>query len=385
MVEDYREIVPYVLQWYDYNARILPWREERNPYHTWVSEIMLQQTRVEAVRGYYHRFLEALPDVQALAEASEEQLLKLWEGLGYYSRVRNMQKAAQVIVSRYGGEIPADYGILKTLPGIGAYTAGAIASIAYGIPVPAVDGNVLRVMKRIRGSHDDVTKDSVKRQLFEDLKPVIPAKRPGDFNQAIMDIGATVCVPNGEPHCKDCPVMHLCRAYREETYGMIPYKPAKKERRVEERTILVIEWDGKFLLHRRPAKGLLAGLWELPGVTNRLSETEAGKLAAELTGRNDKSVLAEKEEGQTAEMSPLCKLPDAKHIFSHVEWRMVGYYVRLSDTMGSGNGNHPLGELCEEEYLFATREEIQSRYALPGAFAAYVEWIMKNSGKADKL
>ncbi len=367
MVDAYRELVPYLLDWYDYNARILPWREERNAYHTWISEIMLQQTRVEAVRGYYDRFLRALPDVKALAEAPEEQLLKLWEGLGYYSRVRNLQKAAQVICEQYDGVLPADYERLKALPGIGAYTAGAIASIAYGIPVPAVDGNVLRVMKRITGSRDDITKEAVKRKLFEDLLAVMPQERPGDFNQAVMDIGATVCIPNGEPHCTECPVMHLCRAFQEGSWREIPCKPAPKKRRVEKRTVFVIEWQGRYLLHKRPDKGLLAGLWEMPAVEAKLTRAEAQAEAERLLA----GLLPE-------ECLPgrLTALKPAKHIFSHVEWRMSGFLVSLSET-----AKNTLPEQLEAGYVLVDAETMQRRYSLPSAFAYYVNEILQREHK----
>lgn len=365
--EIYRELVPYLLDWYDYNARILPWREERNAYHTWISEIMLQQTRVEAVRGYYDRFLRALPDVKALAEAPEEQLLKLWEGLGYYSRVRNLQKAAKAVCAEYGGELPADYGRLKSLPGIGAYTAGAIASIAYGIPVPAVDGNVLRVMNRVTGSREDITKESVKRGLFEKLLAVMPQDRPGDFNQAVMDIGATVCIPNGEPHCQDCPVMHLCKAFREDSWREIPCKPAPKKRRVEKRTVFVIEWQGRYLLHKRPDKGLLAGLWEMPAAEAKLGRAEAQTQAEELI-----SALLPKE----CLPGRLRALPPAKHIFSHVEWRMSGYWVSLS-----GIAKHTPPERLASDYVLVDVETMQERYSLPSAFAAYVSEILRHEGE----
>lgn len=368
--EIYRELVPYFLHWYDYNARILPWREEPSAYHTWISEIMLQQTRVEAVRGYYDRFLRALPDVKALAEAPEEQLLKLWEGLGYYSRVRNLQKAAKVVCAEYDGVLPADYERLKSLPGIGAYTAGAIASIAYGIPVPAVDGNVLRVMNRITGSREDITKESVKRALFTELLAVMPKERPGDFNQAVMDIGATVCVPNGEPHCSDCPVMHLCKAFREDSWREIPCKPAPKKRKVEKRTVFVIEWQGRYLLHKRPDKGLLAGLWEMPAAEEKLGGAEARARAEEL--------LAGLLPGELP-TGRLTALPPAKHIFSHVEWRMSGYWVSLS-----GNSEIAPPERLGAGYVFVDAETMQERYSLPSAFAAYVSEILRHEREKER-
>jgi A/G-specific adenine glycosylase len=345
MSYNYIEIVPYLLQWFDYNARILPWREEPKPYYVWVSEIMLQQTRVEAVKGYYDRFLNALPDINSLAEAPEEKLLKLWEGLGYYSRVRNLKKAAQVVMKDYNGELPADYQKLCSLPGIGAYTAGAIASIAFNIPVPAVDGNVLRVTKRLAASYDDISKESVKKELVKELTAAMPEDRPGDFNQALMELGATVCLPNGRPLCEKCPVMHLCRAFRQDIMTELPVRPGKKERRVEERTILLLDYQDRFALHKRPDKGLLAGLWEFPGLDTQLTIPE----------------VREKLSDWDICISSLEALGKAKHIFSHVEWHMLGYHIRLKAL--------PTG--LSEEYQWADRQELQEVYALPNAFSAY--------------
>ncbi len=348
MSYDYSEIVPCLLKWFDYNARILAWRENPRPYYVWVSEIMLQQTRVEAVKGYFDRFITALPDVGALSEVDEEKLLKLWEGLGYYNRVRNMQKTARIIMKEYQGELPPDYDKLLELPGIGSYTAGAIASIAYGLSVPVVDGNVLRVTKRIAGSLDDITKDRVKKELWQDLFSILPGDRPGDFNQALMELGAIVCLPNGKPLCGQCPVMHLCRAFHEDTISEIPVKPAAKERRKEERTILLIEYQDKYAIRKRPDSGLLAGLWELPSLEGSLSSKELEDFLQDLGAPMD-------------EIKPLGK---AKHIFSHVEWHMLGYFVKLTDMP------------CQEELLkligkWADREEINNNYSIPNAFSAY--------------
>ena len=268
---DYEEVVPYLLKWFDYNARILAWRENPKPYYVWVSEIMLQQTRVEAVKSYFDRFIQKLPDIKALAEVEEEQLLKLWEGLGYYNRVRNLQKAARVIMEQYNGVVPADYEALLKLPGIGSYTAGAISSIAFQIPVPAVDGNVLRVTKRISGSYDDITKESVKKELWQDLITIMPKDRPGDFNQSLMELGATVCLPNGKPLCDQCPVMHLCKAFQKDIVMELPVKPSKKDRRIEEKTILLMEYENNYAIRKREKKGLLAGLWEIPSLEGRQS------------------------------------------------------------------------------------------------------------------
>ncbi len=355
----YKEAVPYLLDWYDYNARVLPWRQEPTPYHVWVSEIMLQQTRVEAVRSYYTRFLAELPEVSDLAAVDEERLLKLWEGLGYYSRVRNMQKAAKVICEKYDGKVPREVDLLLELPGIGAYTAGAIASIAYCKPVPAVDGNVLRVMSRLTGSREDIAKESVKKRMTEQLRKVMPGERSGELNQAIMDIGATVCIPNGEPHCEDCPLMHLCRAYAEEATAEIPVKTGKKERKIVNRTILLLRNEGRILLHKRPESGLLAGLWEFPGVEEVLGPEEVAEAVKAVLGVAVLSV----EKG-----------PNAKHIFSHVEWHMTSYLVDVCVNMVAAERKVHL----PEGYVWAKPKEVEEVYSVPGAFAKYREWVRKH-------
>ncbi len=353
MSYDYKEVVPYLLHWFDYNARILAWRENPKPYYVWVSEIMLQQTRVEAVKAYFDRFTQALPDIKSLAEAPEEKLLKLWEGLGYYSRVRNLQKAAIIIMEEYNGQMPESYETLLTLPGIGEYTAGAIASIAYGKSVPAVDGNVLRVMKRIAGSYDDITKAVVKKELWQDIIAIMPKERPGDFNQSLMELGATVCLPNGKPHCDKCPVMHLCKAYHEDIVMQLPVKPAKKERRKEERTILLLEYQNHYAIRKRMAKGLLAGLWELPGLESRLNQEELQNILTDLR-------IVPEEVNQ---------LSDAKHIFSHVEWNMSGYHIQLKE--------YPKEYTKENSIVWADTSELIDIYSIPNAFMAFTKEIKR--------
>ena len=344
MKYNYSEIVPYLLHWYERNARILRWRQEPKPYYVWVSEIMLQQTRVEAVKGYFDRFIEALPDIKSLAEEEEEKLLKLWEGLGYYNRVRNMQKAAKIVMEEYGGELPADYETLKKLPGIGSYTAGAISSIAFHIPEPSVDGNVLRVLKRIAGSFDDITKEKVKRELEADVREIMPKDRPGEFNQSLMELGATVCLPNGKPLCEQCPVMHLCKAFHQGTEMQIPVKPPKKERKVEERTVFIIKKEideqVEIVLHKRPKKGLLSGMWELPNVEGHLTEEQVEQLFP-------KSMIQRKEDG--------------KHIFSHIEWRLWCYEIRLRKEFS-------LPVILEQDSKTFTKKEIEEQISIPSAF-----------------
>ena len=253
----YDLIVDKLLDWFDEHHRTLPWREHKNPYYIWVSEIMLQQTRVEAVKGYFARFIEELPTIESLATASEEKILKLWEGLGYYNRVRNMQKAAMQVVTEFDGKLPYEYELLLKLPGIGSYTAGAISSIAYDQQVPAVDGNVLRIVKRLSASFDDITKQKVIKEVQVTMKAITP-KRAGDFNQALMDLGATICIPNGRPLCEKCPLAELCEGRKQDVAMMLPVKPSKKPRRIEEKTVFVLEEDKKYALNKRPSKGLLA-------------------------------------------------------------------------------------------------------------------------------
>lgn len=372
---DYGDIVPYLLDWFGANSRILPWRLDPTPYHVWVSEIMLQQTRVEAVRGYYDRFLTALPTIEDLADASEEVLLKLWEGLGYYSRVRNLQKAAKVIMKEYDGKLPSSYKELLKLPGIGTYTAGAIASIAYGIPIAAVDGNVLRIAKRVEGSFDDITKASVKKQLEIDFTAITPPDAAGAFNQSLMDLGATICIPNGRPLCEKCPIMHLCTAFKKNLQSQIPVKPKKKGRRMEEKTVFVLECNDSILLHKRTSKGLLAGMWELPNVEGKYSIDKVSELL-EMFGEEHKALQC-------------TSLGEAKHIFSHVEWHMTGFHIVFAK---SEQMEQFCGYLMEENttavdnlvvredmdyngsYILKSQEEIMENFALPSAFDKYKIW-----------
>ena len=354
--ERLKAAVPALLSWFDRNARILPWREEPLPYYVWVSEIMLQQTRVEAVKPYFERFLKALPDVKALAEADEDRLLKLWEGLGYYNRVRNMQKAAEKIVEHYGGEMPSQYHELLSLPGIGSYTAGAISSIAFGKKVPAVDGNVLRVISRVIESRNDIAKDSTKKEMEELLLRVIPEDKPGEFNQALMEVGATVCIPRGEPLCGECPFNSLCLSRRRGTTGEIPVKTAAKARRIEERTVFLIHDGERVLVRKRPGKGLLAGLYEFPNVDGWLSQEEISANVCELLG-------AEGAQGIGAENVAISFAGDATHVFSHVEWRMKGYLIRVPSD-------------CLSKETATDIDRLKTEKAIPNAFVVYTRKII---------
>lgn len=337
-----------LLAWYDEGRRILPWREDATPYHVWVSEIMLQQTRVEAVKPYYDRFMKALPDIEHLAQAGEEELLKLWEGLGYYNRVRNLKKAAQVIVEEYGGVMPKEYDELIKLPGIGSYTAGAVSSIAYGRKVPAVDGNVLRVLSRLRGDERDISIQSVRTAIEEELSLSMPEERPGDFNQALMELGAVVCIPTGMPHCTECPWEGFCMAHIQGRELDFPYKTPKKPRVVEKKTVLVIRDENKAALKKRPKSGLLAGMYEFPC------------LEGHLTGRQVLEYL--KEEGLSVlKIEPL---QSSKHIFTHKEWHMIGYAVKVDELAENKNSGN---------MIFVEQQEAKERYPIPSAYRAYFQ------------
>jgi len=338
-------ISPALLNWFYENQRVLPFRTDPSPYHVWLSEIMLQQTRVSAALPYYERFLAALPDIPALADCEEEKLHKLWEGLGYYSRVRNLQKAARIVCEQYGGELPADYDAIRALPGIGDYTAGAIASISFGIPVPAVDGNVLRVFSRLYNDPGVITDPAVKKAFTARVMEHQPPAAPGDYNQALMELGALVCVPNGAPLCEQCPLARLCQARAAGTALSLPQKAAPKARKLEDLTVALVESPAGFLIQQRPEKGLLAGLWQ-PLLWEGTAMT-AEQLPAALTALGIHGIT---------EVKPI---PKAKHIFSHIEWRMTGYTVTVEA--------QPAPDGC----IWATREQLQTEYTLPGAFKAY--------------
>ena len=340
-----------LLQWYRENARVLPWRSDPTPYHVWVSEIMLQQTRVAAVLDYYRRFMEALPTVADLAAVEEDRLMKLWQGLGYYNRARNLQKAARQVAEDFGGAFPDTYEGLLNLSGVGEYTAGAIASIAFGVPVPAVDGNVLRVVARISGDGGDIARPDTKARMRAALQAVLPVDAPGDFNQALMELGALVCVPNGAPLCDVCPLAGLCQARAAGTTAALPQKAKPKPRKVLPVTVALVESPAGFLVQQRPAKGLLAGLWQpLLWESEHLLQAEVlARLAA--LGVDTGTAVPE-------------ALPAAKHIFSHIEWLLSGVALTVPEQAA------PAG--C----VWASREELRTTYTLPGAFAAYKDRML---------
>ena len=340
--EQLKALPTLLLPWFAENRRELPWRKDREPYHVWLSEIMLQQTRVEAVRNYYTRFLAALPDIAQLAQASPDTLNKLWEGLGYYSRVRNLQAAAKEIMSTYKGRFPERYEDIRALKGIGDYTAGAIASICFGQPTPAVDGNVLRVIARLTGDARPVNEDATKAAVREALRVIYPKQHCGDFTQSLMELGATVCVPNGKPHCEVCPLKDICSS-SDGGWSSLPVKTAKRPRRTEEKTVFVLRCGEKTAVRKRAGTGLLAGLWELPNTEGYLDTAQALSLAAQWG------------------VSPLHpeRVLERTHIFTHVEWHMRCFFLQC----GTENGL----------FTWADPARMAREIALPTAFKIFYE------------
>ena len=323
-----RAVAPLLI-WYQQNKRSMPWRGETDFYKILVSEVMLQQTRVEAVREYYVRFLEKFPTAEALATAPEEEVLKAWQGLGYYNRARNLQRAAKQI-AEWG--VPKTYEEVRSLAGVGDYTAGALSSIALGLPCPAVDGNVLRILTRLTADSSNIDDAAVKAKFAGELKKVYP-EEASDFCQALMELGAIVCVPNGAPLCEKCPWQEICTAHVRGEELKYPVKSPKKERKIENYKVLVLEHDGQYALLKRDNKGLLAGLWQFP-MYEEFDETALGKVE---------------------------KTKTAKHIFTHIEWHMKGYYIKAKEKNPS--------------FVWASAEEIERSYALPSSFKAFFGWI----------
>ncbi len=358
-----------LLAWYQANRRVLPWREDPTPYHVWLSEIMLQQTRVEAVREYYNRFLIRLPDVQALAEAPEDVYLKLWEGLGYYSRIRNLHKAAQMVVEEYGGKLPQSAEELMKLPGIGRYTSSAIASIAFGQKIPAVDGNLLRIFSRLQSYEDNIKTPAALKEASSfylsrmpdaaadetsldaaAAKNGRPGNSRGDFNQALMDLGTAVCLPGSRPACEKCPVAVFCRIHNEKPGRemTLPVMPARKERKVEPLTVFIIRNGEMTAVRKRPARGLLAGLYEFPNAKGTLEQDDAVK-------------WLRKHGVEPLRINRLCS---AVHVFTHKEWHMTGYEVRIDPFCDAA-----------DHFIMADPQEIRDKYCIPSAFDAYLACI----------
>ena len=332
-----------LLEWYESNRRTLPWREGVTPYRVWVSEIMLQQTRVEAAKGYFLRWMERFPTLETLAAASEEEVLKAWEGLGYYSRARNLHKAAKTVCERFNGELPRDKKQLLSLPGIGAYTVGAIFSIAFGLPEPAVDGNVLRVVSRLTAEPFDIMKNEVRAAVADDLRPLMPEGKTSEFTQSLFELGALICLPNALPRCEACPLVDRCEAKRQGKQTEYPLKVVKPEKKKEVLTVFVLEHEGKYAIRKRPAKGLLAGLWELPNERGHITKSDAER---RFEGKVD-------------------PLPAATHVFTHITWEMTGYYISLKKPP------------ADSDLRFVSEEQLREEYSLPSAFSAYRKYCVK--------
>ena len=339
----YKKLPGLLIPWYRQNARKLPWRQDKEPYHVWLSEIMLQQTRVEAVKAYYLRFLKTLPTIASLAACDEETLLKLWEGLGYYSRVRNLQKAAVSIEEKHSGQFPARYDDILALPGVGAYTAGAVSSICFEQPIPAVDGNVLRVISRLTEEFTPIDSPQLKKEITERLAAVYPAGACGDFTQSLMELGATVCVPNGRPRCGECPVQPLCMACQNGVQEMLPVKKKKAARRVEKKTVFLLRCGDRIAVERRQEQGVLHGLWQFPNTVGHRSDQVIAPVLAQW-GIPDFS---------------LERVVARKHIFTHIEWEMMGYYLECT--------------AMPSRFTWVTAAELEARIALPTAFRMFWE------------
>ncbi|HCX64487.1 MAG TPA: A/G-specific adenine glycosylase [Eubacteriaceae bacterium] len=344
--ENEKKLIDNLLSWYDQNGRSLPWRTDRSPYGTWISEIMLQQTRVDTVVGYYNRFMKEIPDVESLAKVDEEKLLKLWQGLGYYSRAKNLKKAAQVLMEEYRGLIPSDAVQLVKLPGIGPYTAGAIASMAFQKQEPAIDGNVLRIIARLNAYCNEVDSTEGKKKLSTYASKWISEDRPGDLNQAWMDLGAMICLPNGSPRCSDCPLAFFCKAYEKNLIDQIPRKKKKKKRKIEYKTVLVIRHGDQFALVKQKQKGLLSGLWAFPSLEGHQSKEEAMDWLKEY-------------EMEIVSIDPI---ESSKHLFSHIEWQMIAFEVEVDG-------------MNERYWAWASKEEIQKKYAVPTAYRKYLSYL----------
>ncbi|MDF3001535.1 MAG: A/G-specific adenine glycosylase [Bacillota bacterium] len=355
-----QNIVLPLLKWYDSHARILPWRENPEPYAVWISEIMLQQTRVEAVKPYFDRWLKAFPTLSSLAAAPEEEVLKLWEGLGYYSRARNIHKTAKIVMQEYGGQLPRSFNELLKLPGIGEYSAGSIGSIAFQLQVPCVDGNVLRVITRVTAEKSDITETSTKRLLTEWVKAIVPANRPGDFNQALMELGATICLPSGIPKCESCPISCYCQALLGNRTTDFPVKKPNAERKKEKRTVLLLVRGGSTAVRKREDSGLLAGLWEYPNYPGELSESD----------------VMEKLKHKGISSLNVTKLKKSKHIFTHLEWHLTGYLILIKDDGLAFN---------DDEYLWVKTSFLRDRLTIPTAFKAYHQFLLSDFPSHDKI
>lgn len=350
-----KKIVKPLLEWYSIHRRVLPWRIDKNPYHVWVSEIMLQQTRIEAVVEYYKRFMKELPTVEKLANCEEDRLLKLWEGLGYYNRVRNLQKASKIIMNEYHGEFPKKYLEILSLPGIGEYTASAISSICFSLKEATVDGNVLRVYMRINNCYDNIDDNKTRKKVREDLMNIMP-QEAGDFNEAMMELGETICIPNGIPKCEECPLKEFCKAYHYQTFLELPIKQEKKTKKEELYTVLLLMYQNMIAIQKRKENGLLHNMWQFPNVENHLTKK---KLDDYLMKNRIEPTVIKKSISYT-------------HIFTHKKWNMCSYLIRLDKKL----------EL--EDIVWVSLQELNEKYALPTAFQPFKTYLEKERKNKDE-
>lgn len=341
-----------LIAWYNNNRRTLPFREVPSAYHIWISEIMLQQTQMATVLPYYERFIQQLPTINALANCPDDILHKLWEGLGYYSRVRNMKKTAIIVMQQYNGIIPADYNTLLSLPGIGPYTAGAIASIAFNQPYVAVDGNVLRVFSRLLADNRNMKDPKVKKEMSQYVQQMQPVKQAGDFNQAVMELGALICTPTS-PKCFTCPLNTICMAFKQGTQTQFPVKEPKKAKPISEVAVFIIHTPQGTLLHKRDDTGLLAGLWEPLTI-----ETEK-----KMTKKQAETFLS----ASFPNISLGEPLPNAKHIFTHRIWRLYGWEAQLKQIPNLSKG-----------YIYTNSSQIKKKYSIPSAFKTYMPFLLQD-------
>lgn len=340
---DFVQIKTPLLQWYEKHHRVLPWRRDKEPYHVWISEIMLQQTRVEAVKDYYNRFMIECPDIASLAALSEERLMKLWEGLGYYNRARNLKKTAMILEEQYHGNFPVSYEKILALPGIGEYTAGAICSICYGEGTPAVDGNVLRVVTRLANWDSIIDDQKTKKQAREYLLPLYEKGDCGALTQSLMELGATVCIPNGSPKCHACPLSGFCMACQLKTYDRIPVRKKKKSKKEQELTVFVLQNEDRYGICKRPDKGLLANMWQFFNVEKKMTVEQAMQYASDM-GFLPVSVD---------------KMIPYTHVFTHVKWNMQAYYIQC--------------DRRNDSLTWVRKDELADEYALPTAFRIFVD------------
>ncbi|MCI8347485.1 MAG: A/G-specific adenine glycosylase [Bacilli bacterium] len=333
-----------ILDWYQKNKRDLPWRRGCNPYHVWISEVMLQQTRIETVIDYYHRFLQKLPSIESLATVPEEDLFKLWEGLGYYTRAKNLKKSAQIIINQYHGEFPHEYHELITLPGIGDYTASAISSICFQKKKATIDGNVLRVYTRFYNNDLNISLLKTRKEIGKKIEEIIP-NESGDFNQALMEIGEVLCIPNGIPHCNRCPLHSRCLAGKYSNYALFPKRQLKREKKTLEYTIFIFNFENTYAISKRNNEGILHQLWQFPNVEGTLTKTQVEAYL------NSKRIS----------YSKIKEFITYTHVFTHQKWKMISYYIELGKPIGNN------------QMLFLSIDKIIKDYAIPTAFQPFLK------------